>query len=119
VVTLPSDSTLIIGGLTFNRDVEAVEKVPFLGDLPIIGEAFRQTEQQSTQTTVFVFIRPVIVRDEAMTDLRLLTEGPRKALGLPGDTPELEPERIPIRSGSLGSSGARPDRPRREVNDPS
>ncbi len=119
VVTLPSDSTLIIGGLTFNREADSVEKIPLLGDLPIIGQAFRQQSSVNVQTTVFVFIRPVIVRDEAMTDLRLLTEGPRKIIGLPGDTPDLEPERIPIRSGSLGSSYDRPVRVRTRANDPS
>ncbi len=118
-VSLPSDSTLIIGGLTFDRKNDTVDKVPLLGDIPIIGQAFRNTSTITRKTTVFVFIRPVILRDESMTDLRLLTKGPLKDTGLDNDTPELQPERIPIRSGSLGSSFDRPLRLRPDTNDPS
>jgi len=118
-VSLPSDSTLIIGGLTFDRKSDDVEKVPLLGDIPIVGQAFRNTVTGRQRTTVFVFIRPVILRDESMTDLRLLTKGPLKESGIEGDTPELQPERIPIRSGSLGSSLDRPARLSREDKDPS
>ncbi|MBL0921319.1 MAG: hypothetical protein IBJ10_04225 [Phycisphaerales bacterium] len=119
IVSLPSDSTLIIGGLTFDRKRDEVEKVPLLGDIPIIGQAFRNTTMTRRRTTVFVFIRPVILRDESMTDLRLLTRGPIKEAGIEGDTPDLEPERIPIRSGSLGSSSDRPVRLGRRDDDPS
>lgn len=118
-VSLPSDSTLIIGGLTFDRKADSVDKVPLLGDIPIIGQAFRNTSVITRKTTVFVFIRPVILRDESMTDLRLLTKGPLKDTGLDSDTPELQPERIPIRSGSLGSSLDRPLRLSPDTNDPS
>lgn len=114
VVTLPSDATMVIGGLTTENLTKSVRKVPFLGDIPIIGELFKSTTKDTTRDTIYVFIRPVIVRDPNSGDLRLLTRGPMEEMKLAPDTPDLEPARIPISAGGLGGPAPRPADARRE-----
>jgi general secretion pathway protein D len=98
-VTLPSDSTIVIGGLTFENINSSVFKIPFLGDIPLIGQLFRDDRQESQRTTLYVFITPRVMRDPSFADLRLLTEGPAKVLkeGERTDIPPTEPARIEIR----------------------
>lgn len=103
VVTLPSDSTMVIGGLSTESLRKSVAKVPFLGDIPILGELFRSTSRNATQSTIYVFIRPVIMRDPNFGDLRLITEGPMAASRIDDDTPTLMPERIPVHGGAVAS----------------
>ena len=101
IVTLPSDSTMVIGGLTTERLARSVSKVPFLGDIPIIGELFRSTSRQTSQSTIYVFIRPVSMRDANFGDLRLITQGPMADSGIADDPPGLTPARIPVHAGAI------------------
>jgi len=97
-VTIPSDSTIVIGGLTFTQSDKTVLKVPLLGDIPIIGQLFRDESTSSETRTLYVFLTPRIMRDPDFEDLRLLTLGP--AAGLKpkerGGLPAPEPARIEL-----------------------
>jgi type II secretory pathway component GspD/PulD (secretin) len=110
VVTLPSDATMVVGGLVRERTAKVVQQVPFIGDIPIIGEFFKSTVENKTQATIYVFITPRIVRDPTFTDLRLLTEGPMTRVNLDNDLPDLEPVFMPT-SGAIVS-------PKQEVEPP-
>ncbi|MGD9691323.1 MAG: secretin N-terminal domain-containing protein [Phycisphaerales bacterium] len=101
IVSLPSDATMVIGGLTTETLRRSVSKVPFLGDIPIIGELFRDTRNNSAKATIYVFIRPVIVRDPSFGDLRLLTRGPMEQMKVKQDTPPLQPALIPMNSAGI------------------
>ena len=54
---------LILGGLVDDQILEVDEKVPFLGDIPGVGNLFRSRSSTVTKRTLMVFIRPVIIRD--------------------------------------------------------
>lgn len=54
-----------LGGLTEQSLTDGESKVPILGDAPLIGTLFRNTESRSVERTLMVFIRPVILRDGA------------------------------------------------------
>ena len=111
-VTLPSDSSIVIGGFQLESDRETIDKVPILGDIPGLGLLFQSRNTSRQVRTIFVFITPRVVRDRDYADLRLLSEGPMEIVGIEGETPELMPAVMPI-SGDLGS----PDRllPRNEA----
>lgn len=94
-VALPNDATIVVGGLSNQRDGETVDKIPLLGDLPLIGEMFRSTRKNTSANTIYVFIRPRILSEPNFSDLRLLTQGPRQDSKLEDDTPRLEPVRMP------------------------
>lgn len=62
-VMVDSDDILVLGGLIETQEVDSVQKVPVLGDIPFIGKAFSNTITQTTKTNLMVFIRPSIMRD--------------------------------------------------------
>jgi type II secretion system protein D len=73
-VTLPDTYTVVLGGLIQEEERTSVSKVPILGDLPIIGFFFRQTQDQSNPSHLFLFVTPHILRDtERFSDYHKMT----------------------------------------------
>jgi general secretion pathway protein D len=62
VVCRDGDS-IIIGGLTQDEETKVVTKTPLLGDLPLIGQLFRQTRRNSRNTTLVIFVTPHLVSE--------------------------------------------------------
>ena len=58
---------LVLGGLISEDIQESVNKVPLLGDLPIIGTLFRSSAQSVEQRNLMIFLRPTILRDSITT----------------------------------------------------
>ncbi len=64
---LPSGKTVAIGGLTETQDQEQVKKVPFLGDIPIIGKyLFTHTHKERVQDEVIVFVTMALAHPEEL-----------------------------------------------------
>jgi general secretion pathway protein D len=61
LVYLKPGQAVILGGLITERNVEDEKKVPFLGDIPILGFLFRSTYQRKELVSVLFFIRPRIL----------------------------------------------------------
>lgn len=57
-----SGGTAVVGGLVEDRDTRTTEKVPFVGDLPIIGHLFRYHDDTRIKNHVIVFVTPRLVR---------------------------------------------------------
>lgn len=55
-VRLRSGETLVIGGLISQRDLKLVQKVPLLGDLPVLGYLFKQTNTKRSNSEIMVFL---------------------------------------------------------------
>ncbi|MCK6448945.1 MAG: hypothetical protein L6Q99_21325 [Planctomycetes bacterium] len=62
IVYLQPGQAVILGGLITERTVDRVNKVPLLGDIPILGHLFRSTSKSKEQTNVLFFIRPRILQ---------------------------------------------------------
>lgn len=62
-VTLPNGASVVISGLIREDRVRAVNKVPFLGDLPLIGFFFRSKSERTQRTNLLIFVTPHIVTD--------------------------------------------------------
>lgn len=88
-VTVPSDFTVVVGGLTVDSKTKTVVKVPFLGDLPLVGLLFQDRNTGEKKTTLYVFLTPRVVRDPA--DIRLLSVQPKLDVGLPPEGLDLKP----------------------------
>lgn len=56
--------SVVMGGLLFQNDDERVQKVPLLGDLPLVGGLFRHTFTELTNDELIVFVTPYVM-DEA------------------------------------------------------
>lgn len=61
VVVTGNRETVIIGGLMANNKVETISKIPLLGDIPVLGAAFRHKVNQTRKTELIIFLTPIIV----------------------------------------------------------
>ena len=64
-VLVDDGAIVALGGLLDQADRNTVEKVPGLGDLPVLGGLFRNTARSRQKTNLMVFIRPTVIRDGA------------------------------------------------------
>jgi len=60
-VELADGQSFVIGGLLDNRDNEIFSKIPFLGDIPIIGKFFQSIQKKRSNTELIVIVTPEIV----------------------------------------------------------
>ncbi len=93
-VTVPTDSTIIVGGITIDSVQDTVIKVPLLGDIPLVGQLFRDTNKVTDQSVLYFFITPRILTDPSFQDLKLLSRGPYAETDQDDPVPDLRPERI-------------------------
>lgn len=63
-VNIPSGMTMVIGGLLNSEDAKTLQKVPFLGNLPLIGELFRYHNNSRQKSEIVVLITPRVVNEE-------------------------------------------------------
>lgn len=60
-ITVGDSQTIIIGGLVSKKTIDSIQKIPLLGDLPLIGTAFRNRKKEHQKTTLFIFLTPHII----------------------------------------------------------
>lgn len=61
VVAVPNGQTIVIGGMITKNDETLERKVPWLGDLPIVGQAFRYDGTNTARTELLIFLTPRVV----------------------------------------------------------
>ena len=61
-VRVKDGEIVVLGGLIQQNESTSVEKVPFLGDIPILGHAFRSDSKSTQKTNLMIFLRPTILR---------------------------------------------------------
>ncbi len=66
-VLVADGETIVIGGVFSNTQTKAVDKVPFLGDLPYLGRLFRRDVVTDQKNELLVFITPRIMSGQAVT----------------------------------------------------
>lgn len=74
-VLVRNGETTVIGGLIKFRGQDTTQKVPFLGDVPLLGYLFQSRQRAKTNNELLVFIRPRIIEDYVPSDL--MDEQPR------------------------------------------
>jgi general secretion pathway protein D len=82
-VTVPDQSTIILGGLLKLNQSKGGTKVPLLGDIPILGGLFRTASNSDIQRNLYVFVKAEIIRPEdaglAQDDLQRISDRNRNA----------------------------------------
>jgi pilus assembly protein CpaC len=74
-VEIASGESFAIAGLLDNSQSQTIDKLPLLGDLPILGPLFRSNHFQNGQSELVVVITPYIVRPNGEQPLALSTDG--------------------------------------------
>jgi len=67
-VLVEDGQTLVLGGLIDDQINDTREKVPFLGDVPLLGSLFRYRTTQKNKRNLMVFLHPTILRDPTTAD---------------------------------------------------
>ncbi|MBX9654964.1 hypothetical protein K2Y11_15235 [bacterium] len=80
-VTVPDGHTVILGGLRFNNDSKTIKSVPFLEKIPIVKYLVSQYDFVNNETSLYFFIRPVILRDDQFRVLKHFSERDLAASG--------------------------------------
>jgi len=60
--------TVVISGIMRQEDNDIVRKVPFLGDIPLLGLLFKSKERTKTNSELLVFITPIVVNNTGEND---------------------------------------------------
>jgi general secretion pathway protein D len=94
-VTIPDGHTIVVGGLNTKNFRAAVDSVPGIDQIPILKYLFGSRTRSSTDTTLFVFIRPTILRDDKFADLKYLSGRAADKASIGGDYPASSP--LPMR----------------------
>lgn len=119
-VSVKDGETIVLGGIMRTTVTAKTNKVPILGDIPILGELFKSRDNQKNKTELMVFLTPRIVRDEAQSrglteqERNRLSPGSRQAIdssrpapvpAQPGTAPAAPPKDPPARKGTDKKSG--------------
>lgn len=78
-VVVKDKETVVIGGLIQDSEEETVNKVPLLGDIPLIGWAFKTKSKIHKKTNLMILLTPHIIKDA--TDLAEMTQSQRTLFG--------------------------------------
>ena len=68
VVRLRQGETVFIGGLISDRTLVTINKVPFLGDVPVFGNLFRRTQKENRKTDLVILLTPRILDIRSSVD---------------------------------------------------
>lgn len=79
-VVVNDSEALALGGLIQEKETTGKSKVPVLGDVPLLGAAFRQKSNAISRTELVIFIRPRVIRD--LNEARRVTDEFRKELSV-------------------------------------
>lgn len=70
IVTIPDNTTVVVGGLSQKQNSDGSSKVPFLSAIPVIGKIFQNKQKDNSNSTLYFFITPKIISDfSQLTDI--------------------------------------------------
>lgn len=99
-VLVPSNSTIVIGGMINSRDESSTRKAPLLGDIPVLGQLFRFDSRSTIRSELLIFLTPRIVEgaeaEECLKEIEMgrihfieseaeAMHGPLRAIPAPDD----------------------------------
>lgn len=67
-VIVGNGDTIVLGGLLSERETDSQSQVPGLGSIPGLGALFRSQSNQREKVNLMIFLRPVIIRDQKMSN---------------------------------------------------
>ncbi len=70
-IRLKDNETLIIGGLIMEHETKSSNKVPILGDIPVIGVAFRESSKTMEKNELIIIVTPKLINDDEVIRERM------------------------------------------------
>ncbi len=94
VATIPDGYTVVIGGIELNTDGNDTTQIPIIGDIPLVGELFKNRSKNQGRQRFYVFLRASVLRQSNLEDLKYLSDVDTKAAGVPDGWPTVRPRVI-------------------------
>ncbi len=104
-ISVPNGQTVVLGGMITSLDDVTERKVPWLGDLPVIGRAFRHDIAKKRRTELLIFLTPRVIHNTLDSEMIKQVEAARlhyvesaaeevhgPLFGIPAETGYLSPE---------------------------
>ena len=63
ICVVKDQQTIVLGGLITDNTTETIDKVPILGDIPVLGYLFKKKKTRDTKRNLLIFLTPYIIRD--------------------------------------------------------
>lgn len=77
-VNLQPEETLVISGLFDGGSNKSLDKIPGIGDIPVLGELFRSREFRRSKTDLVIFLTPHVIRADSAANQEAVTNGNRQ-----------------------------------------
>ena len=90
-VSIPNGYTVIVGGLNQRNNGLSRNGVPYLENIPVLRELTSSYTSNNSQSTLFVFLRPVILADDKFEDLKYMSDRDLPPTGLRENYPVSQP----------------------------
>lgn len=94
MAVIPDGYTVVVGGIEKFSEGGKESRVPLLGEIPVIGEAFKNQSASEDRSKFYVFIRASVMRDQSLESLRYLSDRDTRDSGLPDTWPRSKPRVI-------------------------
>lgn len=106
-VELGSGESFMIAGLMNNRSIGAIDKIPGLGDVPVLGLLFKSDSFRRGETELVIVVTPYLVQPVSANEIKLPTDGYQDANDL---------QRLLLNQTSNGVTGGDRPKPRLDTN---
>jgi general secretion pathway protein D len=90
-VTIPDGHTVIVGGLRRTRRSSTYSGLPIIEGIPVLRLIGGRDVRTSENEMLFVFLKPIILRDDKFKDLKTISEQDRQEACIPADLPQSSP----------------------------
>jgi len=104
VAITPNGQTVVIGGLMQRSKASAEQKIPFLGDIPLLGNLFKRTTTSNAHEELLIFLTPYVI--QAPTQLAALSKDERNRSLIPKSYSEQALDRFLDKVPTKQSKGA-------------
>ena len=81
MIKTKNGQTIVIAGLITDKINDATKKVPWLGDIPVLGHVFKQTVQEIKKSELVILMTPYVLNDQSIEDIRKEHEDRLKKAG--------------------------------------
>jgi type II secretory pathway component GspD/PulD (secretin) len=92
--TVPDGFVVAVGGLELDSSGESTDQVPFIAQVPVVGELFKNRSNTGGKTRFYVFIRASVMRHQDLADLKHLSQSTARAAGVDDGWPTVDPQVI-------------------------
>lgn len=109
-VVVADGETVVIGGLTRNETQESESGIPFLKDIPLLGNLFKYTRKSVVKKDLVIFVTPRIIRNY-IGNVDISEPTREQSSNSAPEAKKVEPEAVPVQSAPAEEPAAQPAEP--------